>query len=254
MLTAPPHIVDLNLAAKKPKYKDLAFRRRPLYMPFRELLFAMSPRGTLAMSAAMAEWALWRVHGHHESSTESLIEAMWVVAVHPSYMKVYEPPWSETPTVADKADPGWKNSAQSTFWNMEGLHRKIMEGLIGYNDIQDLRHWCLHALPRPVRPTFEEWLLETASTIAQLSPGDPDTFTCCTTKRPDESLQKQFKWGSVVFRDQLDGAAKSEVASSWLANARDNPYLVDADSVPANRPWRGWRNAVPGFTGTPYVL
>ena len=187
----------------------------------------MSPRGVWAISAAMAEWALWRVHGKHDSDTRALIEAMWVIAIHPSYLLPY--PERPHPPISD---PGWKNQAQSTFWHIEFLHRKVAEQLIGYNASQDLRHWCLHVIHKAARPAFDRWVFAAAQRIAELSPGDPDSFAVATQQRPEPDLQAKLKWGRPVLRQEMWGEALDDPtdAANAFADNRSSGSSMSSEA------------------------
>ena len=250
----PPHLAELELGRAPIRFRDLAPRNRPIHPDLDEALLQTSPRGVLALTAAMAEWALWRVDGQHESDTSALIAAMWAVAVHPSYLAPFR--LDELPPASD---PGWANPAQSAVWHVQRLHRRVVEGMIGYAEVQELRHWCLHVLPKPVRERFDDWLIETATMIAMLAQATPETFTTCTEQRPDPETQRALVWGRAFTRDEfacdlLDDEARVASLDAFLRSLdpASNPYLCPREQVAANRCWRGFTDEIPGLTGEPY--
>jgi hypothetical protein len=248
--TPPTHLAQLELARLKPRYKDLRPQRRPIVDTLRRRMFACSPRGVIAIAAAISEWALWRVDGHHESSTAALVEALWVRAVHPSYLL----PWTSQ-KLHPPSDPGWENPAQSTYWHVEHLNRLVIENMIGYLEVEELYYWCMHVLPKDARPKFDRWLLATAKRVAELSPGTPDTFTCCTEDCPDPDLQAHFEWGEVVTRDELDGRSRPNI-DAWLRSIdpNSNPFLCPRKQVARNRCWREFMDEIPALRGKAYTF
>jgi hypothetical protein len=253
---APRHIAKLDLASHHLRFKDLRVGRRPIDVELHQTVLRCSPRGALALAAAIAEWVLWRVDGHHESDTSALVDAMWAIAVHPSYLAPYDPN-----AIPPAAHPGWKIPAQSAVWHVQAHHYRIVEQMLGLGEIHDLLAWALHVVPKQFRLTLHEWVREAARFVVDRSPGDPDTFTCITEHRPDPELQRRFIWGRALHRSELDGALLDDAARVTAIDEflrrldpSQNPHLCPKNQAATNRRWRCFLDDVPGLQAEPYTF
>ncbi|WP_306012395.1 MULTISPECIES: hypothetical protein [unclassified Allomuricauda] len=269
-MIVPDRIKKLNLAELPLHFKDLPLRRLPIDPVFGEKLMKLSPRGLIALAAAMSEWVIWRIDKHHGFESEPLVEAIWVCSVHPSYLAPFQLEHWPKPS-----DPLWDSPPSKAFFSVQYHFRKIIEGMIGYDHFHDLSNWCYNVLEtgmfknkknkfesstgKEMAFTFHTWLHKTIDKMAVLSPIDQITSKCLMERNPSEKFQNSFCWGNAICRNEIYGefdsqSNRTKTIDSLLKKALGNPYLCSAEELSLNKCWDFTKHSIPMLQGNPYTF
>lgn len=269
-MVPPEFINELKLNELPVHFKDLPLKRLPIDPVFGKKLMELSPRGLIALAAAMSEWIIWRIDKHHDFESQPLVEAMWVCSVHPSYLAPFQ--LENWPKPSDSL---WDSPPSKAFFSVQYHFRKVIEGMVGYSHFHDLANWCYNVLEtgmfkskknkfeltmgKELTTTFHTWLHETIDKIAVLSPIDEITSKCLMERNPSEKFQNSFSWGNAVCRDEIYGEVNSQLnktkaIDSLLKMAAGNPFLCSIEELKENKCWDFTKHSIPMLQGNPYTF
>ncbi len=266
----PAHIEKLNLKEIPIHFKDLPVKKLPIDPIFVKKILELSPRGIIALAAAMSEWIIWRIDKHHSFKSEMLIEAMWACAVHPSYLAPFKlEDWPQ------QSDPMWNNPTEKAFFSVQYHFRKLIEQMMAFQHMYDLSNWCYNVLEtgafknkknelestlgKEHESIFYSWLHETAEKIHSISPTTDINTKCLLEPKPSLEMQHKFSWGNPVSR--LDISDKILIPSdrimeidAFLKGIKNNPFLCEKDKVSQNKCWVFHKHSIPMLKGIPFTF
>ncbi|MBA4744896.1 MAG: hypothetical protein H2058_06540 [Muricauda sp.] len=269
-MVPPDYVKQLKLSELPVHFKDLPLKRLPIDAVLARKSLKLSPRGVIALAAAMSEWVVWRIDAHHDFESERLVEAMWACSVHPSYLAPFQiDNWPKP------SDPVWDSPPSKAFLSIQHHFRKLIEGMIGYQQLHDISNWCYNVLEtgmfknkknrlestigKELATTFHSWLHETTDKISSLSPANEITYKCLIEQTPSQELQSKFSWGSPISRrdiheEILSHSERTKTIDSFLKGIKDNPYLCNKDTIQKNKCWVFSKHGIPMPKGAPYTF
>lgn len=269
-MVPPAHIRELYLDELPVRFKDLPLRPLPLDVVFAKKCLKLSPRGAIALAAAMSEWVIWRNDKHHNLESGPLVEAMWACAVHPSYLAPFD-----INTWPKPSDPIWDSLPSKAFLSIQYHFRKLIENMMGYPHLNDLSNWCYNVLEtgrfkykknklestkgKELATTFHNWLHKTTDKILNISPVDEITHECLIEQAPSLEIQHKFSWGNPVSPFDIEEEFSSnqeriKAIDSFLRKIKNNPYLCEADKVSSNKCWAFNKQNIPMPKGNAYTF
>lgn len=269
-MVIPDHIKKLNLNELPVHFKDLPAKRLPIDPLFAKKYLELSPRGVIALAAAMSEWIIWRIDRHHCFESEMLIEAMWACAVHPSYLAPFKlEDWPQP------SDPLWGNPTEKAFFNLQYHFRKLIEQMMGYQHLNDISNWCYNVLETGIfknkknkiestlgkehESIFYQWLHETIEKIHTISTTTEISTKCLIDSKPSQEIQNKFSWGNPISRLDINGnilthAERIKEIDSFLKRIRNNPFLCEKDKVSQNKCWIFTKHNLPMLKSASYTF
>ncbi len=269
-MVPPAHIRKLDLNELPVHFKDLPLKELPIDIVFGRKSLNISPRGVIALAAAMSEWVIWRIDKHHNFESGLLVEAMWACSVHPSYLAPFQiDNWPKP------SDPVWDSPPSKAFLSIQYHFRKLIENMMGYQHLNDISNWCYNVLEtgmfknkknklestigKELATTFHSWLHETTDKIYSISPANEITYKCLLEQAPSQELQNKFSWGNPISRfdineEVLSHSERIKAIDSFLKEIKDNPYLCKTDKVSSNKCWVFNKHNIPMLKGHPYTF
>ncbi|NJK32785.1 MAG: hypothetical protein HC927_10455 [Deltaproteobacteria bacterium] len=244
----PPHIAAAGIAGRPIDFEWEEGNTRQYYHDrtsdqLSAKIRPISPRGKLALSAAIAEWVIWRLDGLAAfDDARDYVAAAWAAVIDSRYLLEWGLPDDVEPA-GPALEPQWIAAHLLDDVFEVGERRAPNTYQVNY-----LAFLAQHVVGS--HPAYKRWLAAAMERLVELSPISPATREFYKTTYHTKAEVDGFEWGAPVPRAALDTTRDYDVAQ---VPADLDAYLRSLD--PASNPFLATPEALldEGFEGTPYT-